>query len=101
MKGRSHEKLLFFAEELEEILKEADDNDDKGAGHADKKKPSKNGESGVHESVHRWIVNEPGTTEGRDGEFAVCLRSMRVSMSGLSAMLHALRTGYPDISARR
>jgi len=56
---------LLFAEELVEILKEADEDDDEGAGDADEEEPRHHGHHTAGECDHRGIVNQ--VTDCRSG----------------------------------
>lgn len=49
---------LLFAEEFVEVFKEADDNDEQGAGASDEKEPGKHRQKTMEQSGHRAIVNQ-------------------------------------------
>lgn len=65
---RATGRLLVLAEEFVEVLSEADDDHEEGAGDADEEKPGGEGHGGMGEGEHRGIVNQLNGGQLRTGQ---------------------------------
>ena len=56
-------RRLVFAEELGEVLEEADEDDEQGAGDSDEEEPGENGQGAMSQGEHHYRLQGTGSRE--------------------------------------